>query len=365
LFSAITRETIKLKIKLHFAKTEDTMGSGKIETFAAPFDEESGGITLPGSILYRENVLFFKKNLEKIIQSAKERRVPIIFMKPVCNLKDYSPNLSDHLKALPVTELTQWDQFYRSGREAAGKKDDLKALEFFEKAFAIDPSYADLSFRLGQLHFQKGEINKARLFFEQARDHDVIIRRAPKDILKVFDDLARLKKIHYWNTGKALISKTPGGILGWPTIEDNVHFSIEGQALVGRALADEIARNSWIASRSEWRFDRERTMAEIVKEIGITRETVFRNYCLVFSYLGHRYDERLEFAQKAMGLFPENPIALRQLAWAYWLLGKKDKALSVYTQLGKKDPVALDAVFRAQPELKTAYKARIFHSADS
>lgn len=341
------------------------MGDGKIETKAAPFTERNEEITAPGSALYLENVRFFRENVERIIKAGNKKHVPVLFMEPVCNLKDYRPNFSIHSKSLPPEKLTQWDAFYQRGQEAAKKKDDRLALEFFEQAFAIDPTYADLSFRLGELYFRKGEIEKARLFFEQARDQDVVIRRAPKDILDVFDDLVRREQIHYFDTEKALVSKVPGGILGWPLIEDNVHFSIEGQALVGRALAEEIAGNDWIAPRSEWRFDRERSMADMGREFGISDKTVFLNYGSVISYLGIRYEDRLEFAKKASDLFPEDPIAQRQLAWAYWLLGEKGKALATYKHLGEKYPEALRAAFRAQPEIQQAYEASTLQPANS
>ena len=366
LFSAIARETIKLKIKRHAARTEDTMGEAVIETNASPEDKEKGRITLPGSLVHQENIQFFKENIEKIINAGKEGRIPALFMKPVCNLKNYPPNSSAHLKALSPETLTQWERFYHRGQEACQKGDDLQALEFFEKAFAIDPTYADLTFRLGQLYLQKGELKKAKAFFEQARDSDVVIRRAPKEILDVFTDFVAQEQIpYYFDTEKALISHVPGGILGWPIIEDNVHFSIEGHALTGRALAGEIAKNNWISPRSTWQFDSDRPIEEIKKEFGITDRKVFLNYCSVINYLGHRYDERLEFAQKALNLFPEDPIALRQLAWAYWLKGNNEKAFGDYRQLGKIDSAAFDTVFRAQPELKQAYESSIQNSAIS
>lgn len=366
LFSAIVRETIKVKIKRHAARIEDTMGEARIETNTSPEENEKGIITLPGSLVYQENVQFFKENIEKIIKAGKEGRIPILFMKPVCNLKNYPPNSSAHLKALSPETLAQWDRFHRQGQEASKKNNDLQALEFFEKAFAIDPTYADLAFRLGQLYFQKGEIEKARAFFEQARDSDVVIRRAPKDILNVFNEFVAQEQIHYYfDTEKALVSHVPGGILGWPIIEDNVHFSIEGHALTGRALADEIAKNDWVSPRSEWRFDSEHPVAEIKKEFGITDRKIFLNYCSVINYLGRRYDERLEFAHRALDLFPEDPTALRQLAWAYWLKGNKEKAFGVYRQLGKIDPTSLETVFRAQPELKQAYESSIQNPVNS
>ena len=360
LISAIVRATIRHKINRHAQKTDDVMGSTEIETVPAPNGEGYRSFTIPGSPVFLDNVRFFRENIEKISNFAQEKHIPVLFMKPVCNLKDYPPDFSAHLKPLPENELSRWDQLYRFGQEALKKKDDLSAIDFFEQAHKIDPTYADLSFLLGTLYFRKGDIDKARSFFEQARDQDIVIRRAPRDILDVFEKLSQQQKIHYFDTGKALIPEVPGGILGWPIIEDNVHFSIAGQSLVGHALAYEIARNNWIAPRSEWLFDRERSRTEIEDELGITRQTVFLNYCAVVGYLEHRYDERLEFARRAWELFPDDPIALRQLAWAYWLLKEKDKALDIYKHLGEKNPRALEAVFHARPEIQQAYEASAF-----
>ena len=359
LISAVVRESIKQKIKRHDKETQDVMGDPRVETIPEPFKQGSPKITLPGSPLFLENIRFFKANIEKIIEAGKKNKVPVLFMKPVCNLKDYPPNLSSHLKALSAEELKQWEHLYQQGQEAATKKDDLQALDYFEKAFAIDPTYADLSFRLGQLYFQNGALGKARSFFVQARDNDVVIGRAPKGILTIFDDLAKQGKIHYFDTEKVFASKVPGGILGWPIIEDNVHFSIEGHALAGRALAEEIARNVWIEPRSAWRFDRERPMAEIKKEFGVSDETILVNYCSIIGFLANRPDMRLEFAQRAWDLFPEHPLAQRELAWSYWLQGDKDRAIDIYRHLRKTDPIALEAVFRTQPEIKQAFESSV------
>jgi len=364
LVSAIVREVIKVKIRRHSAKPTDVMGTAVIETIISPEENGKDKIALPGSPLYQENVQFFKGNIEKIIGAGKEAHVPVLFMKPVCNLKNYPPNISVHFRNLTGGELEAWDKFYREGLAAAKEKDDFRALDLFEKAYAIDPSYADLSFHLGQLYFKRGDLGEARDFFEQARDHDAVIRRAPKDILNYFDELHSQGEIHYFDTEKSFLSRTPGGIPGWPLIEDNVHFSIKGQALAARALADEIASRSWIAPRSEWRFHRERSDEEIKRDLGITDKTLFLNYCSVFGYMGRRFDERLEFAQKAIALFPDNPTALRQLAWGYWLTGDKAKALAIYRSLSKKYPDALEAAFRAQPELRTSYEAVVLKASN-
>lgn len=357
LVCTLVRESIKFKIRRHAARGVDVMGGAEIETYGDPLKEGDERITVPGSPVYLENIAFFRANVEKILRSGAKSSVPLLFMKPVCNLKDYPPDHSLHLKALTDAELERWSKLYENGKTAVANHDEPSAIGFFEEALTIDPTYADLNFRLGQLYFQQGEIDRAREAFENARDHDTVVRRAPKDILEALAGLTSRDSSPYFLTEKDLLSRAPGAILGWPLIEDNVHFSIEGQALVGRALAYEIAQNGWIAPRREWQFDRERPMTEIEKELGITPRTVFLNYGSVIGYLGPRYEERLLFSKRASELFPEDPVAMRQLAWSYWLLERKEEALRVYKQLEEKDPAALKAVFAARPEIRQAYEA--------
>jgi len=357
LVSAFVRESIKLKIRRHALRDADVMGGTAIEYYGDPLKEGDERITVPGSPVYLENIAFFRANVEKILRAGAKASVPLLFMKPVCNLKDYPPDFSVHIKDLDPKDLEAWNRLYENGKKAAADHNEPQAIGFFEEALKTDPVHADLNFRLGQLYFQQGEIDRAREAFENARDHDAVIRRAPKDILEALAELTSRDSVPYFLTEKALLSRAPGAILGWPLIEDNVHFSIEGQALVGRALAYEIAKNGWIAPRQDWQFDRERPMGEIEKEFGITPRTVFLNYGSVIGYLGPRYEERLLFSKRAYGLFPEDPIALRQLAWSYWLVERKEDALSVYEKLGQKDPEVLKAVFAVRPEIRQAYEA--------
>ena len=57
------------------------------------------------------------------------------------------------------------------------------------------------------------------------------------------------------DTEKALSDEILNGILGFPVIEDNVHFSVRGQYRLGLQLALEMAEHNWIAPKAEWRFE--------------------------------------------------------------------------------------------------------------
>ncbi len=304
---------------------------------------------------YQENIDFFRQDAEKIARLARKKGIKVIFCKPAGNLKDFSPFMSLHMKEIKPEDLKVWEENYENGKkaEAVGRNSD--ALLFYNKAYQIDDTYADLNFRMGSLYFKQGELGKAKTLFEAARDYDAIKVRASRDILDIFDQLQAKDQVPVLDTEKALISEAPGGILGNPVIEDNVHMSVRGHSLLARALVQEIADREWILPKAKWRFDKERGFEEISKELGVNPDLIFAADIKMVPYFGSRYVNRIYFAQKALEIYPGHPKALRHLAWSYWLQGDKDKALEIYLKLNEKNPEALQEVFHNREDIKKAY----------
>jgi tetratricopeptide (TPR) repeat protein len=199
---------------------------------------------------------------------------------------------------------------------------------------------------------------KARDMFEQARDNDTVICRATKDIVQVLKDLQQTQNLELVDTEKILISEAPGGILGEPIIQDNVHFSLRGHSRTGRALADEIAKRNWIEPLEKWQFNRERPYEEILRELAVTPDVLLNAYLHIVAYYNiTRYENRLRYSQKALKINPRHPRALRHLAWTYWTAGKKEKAGQVYQKLAQVDPGQLAEVLLQNPDLKKAVES--------
>ena len=323
------------------------------ENVETPPRGNAGAVVVPGKDpFYWENIEFFKQNLSKIRALAGKHHVTILFFRPVSNLKDFSPSESVHIKSLTPEELAQWEKAYGSGTKAEAAGNRQGALIAYRAAHAIDDTYAELSFRLGQIEFKNGELQKAKELFEEARDHDAVIVRATKDVLAALDDFAKTEDVPLVDMEKLLLSEAPGGIMGHPIIEDNVHLSIKGHAILGRSMAEEIAARNWIAPLAEWRFEREKSYDEILQELGVTKDLLFNAYLDFADYFGSRFESRILFAEKALGVYPDHPLGLRQLAWSCWLKGDREKALSLYHRLKEVHPEALEEVFRNQPEIK-------------
>lgn len=353
--SAIYRSVIAGRIRIKKNAPEDRIERPKIEMplGAALGPENAIPRTDPRT---QENIGYFREQIVQILKLAEKKKIPVIFFKPAGNLKDFAPYGSAHLKKISAGDLTVWKDAYEKGQKAQEQENGGAALDFYKQAYKIDGTYADLSFRMGQLRLRQGDLKEAERLFTEARDNDTITVRATSDMVNVFPELQKTYNFPLIDTGKILVPEAPGGILGEPIVEDNVHFSIKGHALLGRALAGEIYNQGWIAPKREWHFDRARSFEEISKALGVTPDLLFSSYIKMVNYFGSRVDNRLRFAKKALEIHPEDPTALRHLAWTYWWMGKRAEAIQEYRKLGKVSSQALEEVFKNEPEIKKAFE---------
>jgi tetratricopeptide (TPR) repeat protein len=309
-----------------------------------------------GTQEYKENLEFQKQNSIDILKLVRQNNLPALFFKPISNLKDFAPYYSLHKSNLSKSQLNEWEKFYEVGKKSQAANDWSEALNAYEKAYTIDSLYADLSFRIGQIYFKLGDLPKAKKMFEEARDNDVVICRATSDMTRIFESLKETQSMQLIDTEKYVVSEVPGGILGEPIIDDNVHFSLKGQGLLALAMAREMAQRNWIAPEKEWRFERLRSFEEIGTSLGIDKpEYLIHVFLQMVNYFGSRYDNRLRYAAKVLEVDPKNTRGLRYMAWTYWLMGNREKALAFYKQLSTVDSKALEEVFQIQPEIKKAF----------
>lgn len=353
LISSVIRQGIRMKNDRKMAAEEDQVGSLKIEVGPSGLGPENQ--VVHGSDYFKATLNHHLENVDTIQTVANQKKIPIIFFKPVANLKDFPPSCSTHRRTLSAEKEAEWKKFYEEGQKAQASGDMSAALQAYQSAYELEPTYADLLYRLGQLYFKSGELEKARAFFEEAKNEDCLIVRAPKEVQEVFDGFREKRQAIVLDTEKFLLSEAPGGILGDPIVEDNVHFSVKGHAILGRALAQEIANHGWIAPKSEWRFDQEKSFEAIASQLGVTEELIFSAFLKCASYFGSKFEERILYAQKALAIHPENPQALRQLAWSYWLKGDRPKAIEVYKKLSSIAPEELEQAFQNQPALREAF----------
>jgi lysophospholipase L1-like esterase len=149
----------------------------------------------------------FKYNLADILRSAKEKGVPVIIGRLVCNLKGQKPFIS-----VSTPGYRTADQVYEEALN------ELKSKHFTE---------ADSIFIL-------------------AKDLDALRFRAPEKINKIIDELGLEFHDPVVPTDSIFNSASPDGIVGDNLIVDHLHPNVRGYQLMGKAFYDCMEKEGYL-----------------------------------------------------------------------------------------------------------------------
>ena len=96
-----------------------------------------------------------------------------------------------------------------------------------EQVLRTAPS-ADGYFQLGQIYLQQGEVEKAEAAFVNARQHDLLRFRAPKQINDIIRHLAERPGVELVDAEAALATVAPNGIIGNSLMIEHLHPTVSG-----------------------------------------------------------------------------------------------------------------------------------------
>jgi len=186
----------------------------------------------------------FQKNLDDLLRLGRESGAKIVLSTLVANLRDCPPFTSLHRPDLKETERAAWEQTFQAGvaSETAGRLDE--ALGKYEEAARIDDTFAELHFRSGRCMLSLGKLTEARAHFQKARDLDTLRFRADERLNEIIRDaVTRVSTpdLRLLDAEAEFSRQSPGGIPGNEWLYEHVHFNFEGNYLLARLFADQIA----------------------------------------------------------------------------------------------------------------------------
>lgn len=187
----------------------------------------------------------FSGNLEDILRAGVASHVPILVSTVASNLKDCAPFASLHSQNFGGLQKSDWENFYHDGTNAELSGDFVNAINAYTRAAKIDPTYAELWFRLGSCHLSLTNVTAAKAEFEHARDWDALAFRAESRINQIIKDEAARhasENVHLVDSAEVLAKDSPNGISGQELFYEHVHLDPAGNYLLAKAFADEIAR---------------------------------------------------------------------------------------------------------------------------
>jgi tetratricopeptide (TPR) repeat protein len=187
----------------------------------------------------------FRSNLSDILAAGVRSGARLVVSTVVSNLKDCPPFGSAHPASLPKNRLAAWQSAFDKGcaLEIGGHWGE--ALASYGEAEQIDPSYAELQFRMGRCCWETGQYAEAKRRFEAARDADTLRFRADSRLNKIIAQTAGRREsegIYLVDAERRFAEASPHGIVGDQFLYEHVHFNFEGNYFLAEIMADGVAR---------------------------------------------------------------------------------------------------------------------------
>jgi len=187
----------------------------------------------------------YKKNLEDIINIARNSDTKVIVSTVGVNLKDSAPFASLHRKDMTEEEKKAWESLYSSGiaLETAGKY--TEAIQQYLEASGIDESFADLQYRIGRSYWMLGNYEKSRSRCIRTRDFDTLRFRADTKINNIIRSIAdgmSSEGIYLVDTMQTFednsLHETPGAEM----FHDHVHMNFRGNFILAENMFRQIEK---------------------------------------------------------------------------------------------------------------------------
>ncbi|MEX0324187.1 MAG: tetratricopeptide repeat protein [Puniceicoccaceae bacterium] len=240
--AGITAKSFRIGQLLQYASEGMSSGSPQQQTW--------GGINM-----FADNLLHiddpsrqrvyrnFRDNLESILKAGKRAEVPVLLSTVVSNLRDCGPFASLHRTGLTPSDLSTWNAHFEKAKELEAAGNYNEALKLYVEAAAIDPSHAELQFRIGRSHGILGNLESSKEALTLARDADGLAVRADSTINKIIREASSTEtdgSVILVDSEALVSAQSPGGIPGREFFYEHVHFTLQGNYLMARIFGEEL-----------------------------------------------------------------------------------------------------------------------------
>jgi len=183
-------------------------------------------------------------NLEDIIDTGLNSDARMVVCNVAVNLSDCAPFASSFRPDLDDASRKRWMNIYQQAITHQQEADSEEALRLYRDAGQIDNTVADLQFRMGQCLLTLGEHEGAAKAFASARDLDCLRFRFDGQMDEITREVSHRHQdepIRFVDVQAAFEANTPNGIPGSEFFYEHVHLTWEGNLLLARTIASQLA----------------------------------------------------------------------------------------------------------------------------
>jgi tetratricopeptide (TPR) repeat protein len=131
----------------------------------------------------------FKKNLTELVHRAQQKGIKVVLCTPISNLT-FPPFVSRFTRHFDPTQTANWDTLRNRASALFDQGQYAAALDFWQKLYAIDSTYADVHYYTGMNYAKLNDYEIANQALTQAADLDALPFRAKSYIRELCREVA-------------------------------------------------------------------------------------------------------------------------------------------------------------------------------
>jgi tetratricopeptide (TPR) repeat protein len=178
-------------------------------------------------------------NVGKMIERCKRRGVPVLICTQPCNERDLAPLGADRLDSLDSEKQRTFNAAFATARETL-TRDPAVAAKELKAALQICPAHARAHYFLGKALLAVNQNAEALNEFVQARDLDSMPWRATSLSQQAIMRAAKNGGVQLCDLEKIFQDNSPQGATGWELMDDHVHPTLQGQALIAKSIVQSL-----------------------------------------------------------------------------------------------------------------------------
>jgi len=181
-----------------------------------------------------------QRNLAEMLEDCRQRNVPALVCTLPSNERDLSPIGAEKLDDLPAKTRDEIKSLLSSAELTQWQKNPEATVATLQQVIALCPNHARAHFLIGQTRFAQGQHQAALDEFVTARDLDSMPWRPPSLSQEAILHAAREKQAPVCDLLAAFRAASPGGTIGWELMDDHVHPTLRGQALIAGSIVNSL-----------------------------------------------------------------------------------------------------------------------------
>jgi tetratricopeptide (TPR) repeat protein len=182
------------------------------------------------------NLLY--RNVSEMIRRCHARGAQVLICLPPSNERDLAPIGPDKLDHFPPEKQRAIGALLATAQDSTSPSNAIPELR---KVLEFDPNHARAHYLLGQAFSREARQKEALEQYTLARDLDSMPWRAPSQSISAIVRAATVvSNAFICDLPKVFRTHSPREAIGWELMDDHVHPTLRGQALIAEAIVDSL-----------------------------------------------------------------------------------------------------------------------------